>query len=87
MKSYLRVMIISLISLFAYSSPCLSGESYQTMEERVPVDLSEYQIVTGGAMDQVSETACRIDFRIKHRQVFDSRRGASSHCEDGKSVV
>ena len=80
--SYFRVLVLSLLSFFVYSSPCLAGEDYQTMEERVPVDLSEYRIVTGDAMDQVSDGTCRVDFRVEHRKVFDSRRGASSHCDD-----
>jgi len=82
MKFIGRFLVLSLLA-FLYSSPCLAGEEYQTMEERVPVDLTEHSILTGDAMTQVSSSeSCSIDFRVENRRVFDTRRGASSYCDD-----
>lgn len=77
----MKYLVIFILAFFYYST-CLAGEGYQTMEERIPADLSKFKIVTGDAMSEVSAHNCWVDFRVENRRVFDSRRGALSYCDD-----
>ncbi len=82
MKCFWGVLVVwSLLLTLMSASPCLASE-HRTMEERVSPNLSEFGIVTGDAMMDVSEVNCSIDFRIRNRRVFETRRSAWDYCED-----
>ncbi len=46
----MRYLMMVLVGIFAFASPCLAefdSSEMQTMEQRIEVDSSEYQIVLG----------------------------------------